>query len=209
MKKWHIYELSVERNKRDSRKESWKLSSYARKDNWSGITDDVRFIRLANKSKALRYLSRWISPSISNLNEARKSIGVIKAKQLHAYWDINNKFVNDRQVGMFEDVELSSFASYTKATKEKESRIKFLDEDGMHDLQLNEWGLYEYQRKFGAKTEAFRYVNSPKSTHVLVGNMHNHRSTWIALNTFNLPIEPITQAKLAIKTCTAQKPVLV
>jgi hypothetical protein len=189
MKKWGIYELDVERNKRDSRKESWKLSSYSRKENWTSFTDDVMFLRMANKSKVLSYLANYISPSISELNKERKSIGLIKADHIYGYWDVNKKFVNTSQVGMFEDVELAWFASYTKTTKQKESRVKFIDADGKHDLQLNEWGLYEYQRKFGAKEDAFRFINKGNSNYLMVGNMHNYRSTWIGMTTFNLNVE--------------------
>lgn len=192
MKKWGIYELEVERNKRDSRKESWKLSSYSRKDNWTGFTQDVKYIRDANKNKVLSYLSNYIAPSISYLNEQRKSIGLIKANSLHGYWDANNKFINTKQIGMFEDVELAWFASYTKSTKQKESRVKFIDQDGQHDLQLNEWGLYEYQRKFGAKKEAFRFINGKTDSYLMVGNMHNYRSTWIGMSVFQIQPSPQT-----------------
>jgi len=185
MDKWGIYELTVEKNKRDSRKESWKLTSYSRKDNWTGFTNDVKFIRKARKEKVLRHLSKYIYPSISELNRLRKSIGIIEACSLNAYWRVNSRYINDKQIGLFEDVELSWFSSYTKDTKQKESRLKFVDGDGVHDLQLNEWGLYEYQRKFGAKDDAFRFLKNSK--YVMVGNMHHYRSTWIALNTFKIP----------------------
>jgi len=33
MSKWHTYSIEIEKNKRDSREESWKLSSYAKYEN--------------------------------------------------------------------------------------------------------------------------------------------------------------------------------
>ena len=57
MDKWGIYELEVERNKRDSRTESWKLSSYSRKDGWTGFTKDVKKIGVFDKKN----LNSWRS----------------------------------------------------------------------------------------------------------------------------------------------------
>jgi len=185
MDKWGIYKIKVERNKRDSRAESWKLSSYARMENWTTFTNDC--IKIGhNKNKNIPMLNRYVYPSISELNKDRKSIGLIKANQFNMFWDVNDKFIDTKQIGLFEDVDLSWFASYTKTLKQKESRIVFNDMDGAHNLQYNEWGVYEFQRKFGANNDAFRYSKCSEQSHILVGNMHNYRSVWIALGIFDL-----------------------
>ena len=41
IKKWETYYIEVEKNKRDTRDESWKLSSYAKYENWIGLEKDV------------------------------------------------------------------------------------------------------------------------------------------------------------------------
>jgi hypothetical protein len=93
-------------------------------------------------------------------------------------------------------VEVADFCKYTKDTKERESRIAFVDGDGKHDLQLNDWQYYEYQRKFGAKPDAFRYVNDQKGKLILMGNMFQYRSRWIALGVFNPDIKSINSLNL-------------
>lgn len=187
MKKWHTYEIEVEKNKRDSRRESWKLSSYSKNENWIGFSDDCKPLGMANKAKVIQYLSSCVSPSISRLNEERKSIGVVLAQTVNPFWDANDRFINTNQVGMFNDVELADFTKFTKETRQKEARIIFKDEDGTHNLQLNEWQFFEYQRKYGATKEAFRFINTSHPQLLLVGNMLQYQRNWMVLSSFQSP----------------------
>ena len=41
MKKWRTYRIEVERNKRDTREESWKLSGNSKYENWTDFGKDV------------------------------------------------------------------------------------------------------------------------------------------------------------------------
>jgi len=184
MKKWHKYRVEVEKNKRDSREESWKLSSYTRFERFIGFEKDCIDLGRCKKEAVVSLLNQYLAPSISHLNKDRKSVGLIMTNYLNPYWDVNDRFINSRQIGMFEDVEIADFAKYTKHSKEKKCKLAFRDGDGLHDLQLNEWQYYEYQRKFGAKKDAFRYIECNQPNIVLLGNMFQYRSTWIALSVF-------------------------
>lgn len=197
MKKWGRYVIEVEKNKRDSREESWKLSSYTRFEKFVGFENDLLYLGQCNKNALHKILSSIVSPSISNLNENRQSIGVISSIVVNPYWDTNKRFINTRQIGMFEDVEIADFTKYTKETKLKEARIKFKDGDGSHDLQLNEWQYYEYQRKFKADKGAFRYIVKYDYKLLLLGNMLQYRNNWMVLSVFenkfnNIPHSLIT-----------------
>jgi hypothetical protein len=182
MHKWDIYEILIERNKYDTRAESWKLSSYARKENWIGLDKDVRLLGKANPSKIISLIANQKSNSIKTLNVNKNSIGLIHLNDYRIYWDVNNRYIDDKQYGLFEDVEIADFTKYTKETKTMEARIYFRDSDGEHDLQYNEWQIYEYQRKFAANDEAFRFMRNKNL--LLIGNMHNYRNSWIGLGVF-------------------------
>ena len=186
MKRWGIYEIEVEKNKRDSRAESWKLSSYTRHENFIGFEKDIIYIGDANKDAIMQRAILTCAPSIDELNKQRKSIGFVITSTVNAHWTENDRYLNTRQIGMFEDVEIADFTKYTKETKERESRIIFQDGDGKHNLQLNDWQYYEYQRKFGAKPDAFRYINTSGHKLIMLGNMFQYRSKWIALGAFSL-----------------------
>ena len=186
MKRWGTYEIEVEKNKRDSRAESWKLSSYTRHDNFIGFEKDIIYLGDANKEAILQRAMFNCAPSIEELNKQRKSVGFVIAPSINAHWKENERYINTRQIGMFEDVEIADFTKYTKETKERESRIVFRDGDGLHKLQLNDWQYYEYQRKFGAKADAFRFINTPGEKLIMLGNMFQYRSKWIALGVFSV-----------------------
>jgi len=182
MNKWDVYEIEVERNKYDTRSESWKLSSYARKENWVGLDKDVKPLYKADPKDTINLITQFKCVSIKQLNNLKKSIGLIQLLEHRIYWKPNNRFLETKEYGLFGDVEIADFTKYTKETKNKEARIFFRDKDGEHDIQYNEWQVYEYQRKFKASDEAFRFIKS--SNLLLVGNMHNYRNTWIGLGMF-------------------------
>jgi hypothetical protein len=187
MKKWETYIIDVEKNKRDTREESWKLSSYAKYDNWIGLDKDVINIGKIDRQKAIKTLlsTKQIYPSISVLNKEKKSIGIVPIINYKLYWDTNNRYINTMQVGMFEDVELADFTKYTKDTKTVEARISFMCNDGQHDLQFNDWSVTEWYRKFAGQhpiTDAFRFLQN--KSYALMGNMHNYRNNWITLDLY-------------------------
>jgi hypothetical protein len=184
MNKWDLCEFEVERNKYDSRVESWKLSSYSRKENWTNLSDDVKIISKVKPEYVINQISQYIYPSVKFLNSQKKSVGLIYTKDYNIYWDSNSRYINDKQLGLFEDVEVADFTKYTKETKNKEARITFKDNEGEHDIQFNEWQVYEYQRKFNASDDAFRFMVGKNL--LLVGNMHNYRNIWIVLSVFNI-----------------------
>ena len=186
MNKWEKYEITVEKNKYDTRSESWKLSSYARKENWIGLDNDVAFKGKINPLHFTETLFNFTTKSIKALNERKRSIGLVNLLDYKLYWDINDRFINTNQIGMFDDVELADFTKYTKETKRKEARIYFRDAAGEHDIQYNEWQVYEFQRKFNATPDAFRFMKNKNI--LLVGNMHNYRNIWIGLGMFTTAI---------------------
>lgn len=152
-----------------------------RTDNFIGLEKEIICIGKVNKDYIISMFQKIVSPSISKLNEERKSIGVIKTNQLKPYWDVNKNFVNTSQFNMFEDVQCIETSLYTKDQYLKESRISFNDLDGVHNLQLNDWQYYEFQRKFGANKDAFRHISKDKDNYILIGNMYQHRNIWIGL----------------------------
>jgi hypothetical protein len=182
MNKWDIYGIEVEKNKYDTREESWKLSSYSRKENWIGLSDDVQYFGTANPDKMISIIANHKCKSIKELNDQKKSIGLLEVNDYRLYWDTNSRYIDTKQYGLFEDVEIADFTKYTKETKTKECRIYFRDSAGEHDVQYNEWQMYEYQRKFAANDEAFRYMKQKNL--LFVGNMHNYRNIWIGLGMF-------------------------
>lgn len=189
------YSIEVEKNARDTRPESWKLSTYAKHEGWDHIilSKDCIEVGKASTKSLSEQLKPYIFESVDQLNKERRSIGFIKPQVYNFYWDSNSRFINTGQYGMFEDVAIADFTKYTKDTQQMEARVRFLDKSGKHDLQYNEWGVYEYIRKGGEYTKAFNRHNEQNGfKHLLLGNMHSYRNVWITL-AINQIIVPITE----------------
>lgn len=187
MKKWHTYSIEIEKNRKDSREESWKLSSYAKYENWIGLDKDVMFLGKVDRKIGIQRLlqTNQIFPSISTCNQLKISIGIIPLSVYNLFWDVNGRYVNTNQLGLFEDVALADWASFTKDTKEYEARIEFVGDKCVHNLQYNDWGVTEWLRKFKGQypiNDAFR--NLRNKNFCLIGNMLSHRNNWIALDLY-------------------------
>lgn len=189
--KWHIYELDIERNKKDSRKESWRIASNSRHEHFNGFNNDIVCkgkIKPEGERKIIQFLRSQVSPSISYLNDHRKSIGVLDVRNFNPTWQPNSRFNNVNQIGLFEDACINEYDPYTKDSKEMVARILFKDLDGTHDLQLNEWQYFEYARNHGYNPAAFRYLKPNNSNLLLLGNMLQYQSNWMVLSVFEKPV---------------------
>jgi hypothetical protein len=175
----YAYTCEVKKRKVDTRVESYELIG------------DMHLINGYNKESLNKVLLNYMTPSVDFLNKKNKSIGVLKITDYKIQWQPEKRFLDNDQIGMFEDVELDDFMNFTKDGHSKSAVITFKDADGLHRLQYNDWGIYEYGRKFAHDKDAFRFIQS--ATHLIVGNMLSHRTTWMALklihiNTFQLAL---------------------
>lgn len=189
LRMWERYSVPVEKNKLDSRKESYKLASYTKYENWVGLDKDVIFLGKYTRDQITKTIFRSLltSESIPDLNKARKSIAIIKADNVNFSWEVNDRYINTNQFGLFEDVGLAGYTKFTKDTRELEARVSFMNNGNIHNLQVNEWGVYEFYRKFHGVypiNEAFK--NWSKASYLLIGNLHSIRNVWVVLNYFKL-----------------------
>lgn len=168
-----IYSIQVLKNKEDCRKASYKL-----------IHDNFKCIGTFTYEKLSSYLQANIYKSIDQLNSKRESIGLLQLNKFNLKWEYCDRFINDTQIGMFEDVQLAGFTKFTKEARNKEARIIFTDADGLHNLQYNEWQVYEYQRKFNADEGAFRFLIN--KNYLLIGNYLQYQNNWIGLKLMSL-----------------------
>lgn len=187
LKMWERYDVPVEKNHLDSRKESYKLASYAKNENWVGLDKDVFFLGKYTRDQITKTLLHdlYTTESIKELNKQRKSIAIIKASNINLSWEPNGRYIDTTQFGLFEDVGLAGYTAFTKDTRQLEARIRFSNNFNDHDLQVNEWGVYEFYRKFhGVYPINDAFKNWKKANYLLIGNLHSIRNVWVVLNYF-------------------------
>jgi hypothetical protein len=171
--------LDLIRNEKDSRFESWKLE-----DSEKSITDVLPPPKtLQADTEIYRILKKHETDSIKLLNNQKRSIGVIRT-----YLAGNMRSVESEQLPqqkeLFEDVN-HSFDFQSTCTP----YLRFTDFAGRHELQVREWGVWEFLRKNPSNPiEVFDAMNIRKNplSYILIGNMLSHRNNWLVINWFKI-----------------------
>jgi len=188
---WQPIRFKAEKNKEDPRQASWKMPEDCRHEEWSVKAEKVAYgepLNKASRMTILRDMMHNVVPAVSQLNQRRESIGFVMVENYKLVGAPNDKYIDSRQCGMFEDVQLAGYTKFTKHLRETTYRIHFRDGDGMHDVQFNRWDIYETARKFGAKEALNRF--QAKGPHILMlGNYLQHQSSWCVLGIWSVPTQ--------------------
>lgn len=163
--RWSQCRLSLRRNSEDSRQESWRLQE----------DQPVAVTGKAIKSDEFYALAKMASPSIAVLNAQRASLGIIQPTAIQGRFD-----------GMQPQEERIPDLFGSDLGIKKRPRLLFADADGDHDIQLRDWGSYEFLRK---QPESKHYhiwsalnLDNDQYEHLLfVGNHNQHRNNWLVI----------------------------
>ncbi len=182
--------LELERNHQDNRRESWKLRH--RKDGILSVS-----LKPVLTEELIAALRLHIARSIEELNECRSSLGVLELGQPRGFFRERNDITHPDQ-GMLFEVTDECFGA---GAIDLAPYIEFRDQDSRrHELQIREWGCYEWIRKERARA-AQLWDNlrlGTASTLAIVGNQANRRTSWLIIKTFNIPV--VTQHRLFRET---------
>lgn len=161
--KWSMCCIALRRNNLDSRLESWRLKD-----------ESVKLSGKANKDDEFQILKKLSSPSIKVLNSEKASLGIIMPEKISFNFD-------GMKIG--EEYLQSLFPNETNEIKKP--RIQFNDIDGLHNLQLRDWGSYEFLRKNPDESyklwDALKLTDSNYEHLLFVGNHAQHRNVWLVI----------------------------
>ena len=163
--RWSVCSAHLRRNNGDSRIESWRIQE-----------DKQPVIQgKENKDSEFDFLQSMASDSIADLNNQRKSLGIIKPENMSFSFS-KMKHGAERQLQLLEGGR----------PDEMRPRVQFSDKSGFHDLQLRDWG----SNIFINKNPGYEYkvwdalkLTDPSYEHIFfVGNMNNHRNNWLVIS---------------------------
>lgn len=145
-------------------------------------------IGLLDKLETQKILNNIPVTTISDLNLNKLSMGVIYIKNKVIRVETNQNYVNDTQCDLFEDTEYSKNTSldnksYSNKIK-KDIRIKFPTDEtqqGYRNLSYNEHHFFVGIERNGTLPA---YYSKQEYNKMIVGNLRNHRSTFIGLCMF-------------------------
>lgn len=180
----HEYRLDLRRNDQDSRSESWRLLE------GGAVKATGLSAGIAEITQSLRRLA---VPSIRYLNQERMSLGVLVLENMQGEFRQRSSMrcATSEQKLLFDELEQDAAASFVGAQQmDLMPYLTFADADGMHTLQIREWGCYEWLRKFRSDAaQLWENLRLEQPQLAVVGNMANHKNVWLIIKTFPLSRE--------------------
>jgi hypothetical protein len=193
-RRWSVSTVPVERNQRDSRRESFSIKGNRSPDQHARINRLFNEIGVVSRSEREALIEPYMVRSIADANEMRMSLAIIEPG--------SGPTLSFRETrGSIETPQLALFADTEAEEQELGARrlayqpyLEFNDTGGSHDLQLRDWGVYEFMRKNGDDRRyelagAARLSSRPL---LLIGNMNNRRNVWLVISV----LFPFRQADL-------------
>lgn len=160
-----VSRIRLERNHKDTRKESWKIAGDRSADVHSGINAKFEILRLLNDWEGLVEQIPTVS-SIREANLNRLSLAVVQPEQKPVFYLDRN--------GESKKTGGSKSFKYTP-------RLKFTLDGSTHKIKYLNQEVYEHITPT-CKTDFWkisgRFKNNPK---LLVGNMFAYRNNWLAI----------------------------
>lgn len=178
-RRWHTYQVEIERNPRDRRTESFALRGERRVDheeiNRRSFIEQGRIER----SSLSDVVERHSVGSIKEANERRLSLAFMKPERVTLDFDYNPAAPDAPQLHLFSGDGPAPTGSKRFAYI---PRLQFSDPGGFHDLKLREWGSFEFLRKHPADLEGLkRNLKLDDDPVLLLGNHAQHRTSWLVI----------------------------
>lgn len=186
LKTWSIVSVEVERNPQDTRLESWKFPDS--RNGWDRINDHIRVMGIYPESGRMGLMDRIKSNCVGDINNARLSLGVVAPTIRRAYLGVNQMHLRAHQP-LFEFIEHSGIV--TKRDYFAEPRLAYscgpdCKSKNGHDMQLLEWGCYQWILRNPGKAQQLwenMGIDSDLWTHFfLVGNQARRRTSFMVIS---------------------------
>jgi|SRR5215471_696373 len=194
--RWTVNRVQLERNPRDSRRESWKLAGDRRLGVHEAINLTFHKTGEITRRERAALLKKYVVPSIAVANERRMSLAVIHPQQTpHLRFTFNPDSPEAPRLALFDDQLLVRESQQRFAFT---PRLEFWDDSEFHKLMLRDWGCFEFLRKYGdeRRNELAAALHLSARSSLVVGNMNQHRTAWLVISVVQgLRDEPI-QGKL-------------
>ena len=190
LNRWAIVGIDLERNPKDNRKESWKITGS--KSDWDRLKLKIRRNGTLNRKVEQvelidTMLKKYGVKCVSDLNNEKKSLGFVEPTIVKHYFAKRSMVNNSIQTTLFNSEPFLTIKDY-----EIQPRLVYscpeCEAKDHHDQQILEWGAYEYIRKnpqnFEAIWDNFQIDNNEYTKRLLVGNQALHRNSFMVISIF-------------------------
>jgi HNH endonuclease len=186
--RWNKYRVKVERNREDSRPESFKVATTDARA--AGIHERInQHFEHAGKvrdAEKIPLLSRYRVGSIDEANGKRISLAIIEPQSIELDFEHNPASPDSPQLALFDDGSEKPRAGAKRFPFIP--RLRFKDECRWWHLMLRDWGCYELMRKHPEsyyKQHMATALHLNPSSSLFVGNMSHRRNAWLVISVLN------------------------
>ena len=194
--RWAIIKVEVEKDDRDTRKESWKIAG-SKKD-WDHLHLQVERVGDLPKKKQLPLVHSLVTDCVNTINDAHDSLGIIEPDLLKCYFKENKKFGELFQATLptfTEDVRVKRDFPYEPRVQYRCSNCQAKQ---YHDQQVLEWGFFKWFEKQPDKYEQVwenaRMQDSDYDLYFFVGNQAKYRTSFLVISVLRFKKQSFQQS---------------
>lgn len=190
MRRWNIVEVPLERNSQDTREESWKIQGS--KSEWDTLDTKIRVIDKIDRDERIALIDEFFNSPfgyscVEELNEQKKSLGIIKPEILSCQFEDRAKYDDSVQMTLTSPTAFKTIKSY-KDQPRITYRCSGCKLEKPHDQQVLEWGVYEWMRRnpsnLNGVWESLHITDKEYEKMFLVGNQARRRNAFMIISIF-------------------------
>ena len=187
-KDWSVCQIPLERNPKDSRKESWKLAGDRSAENHDAINSAITLTSETNSHGMRDLIEEHTVSSIAEANRMKISLCFIRPTWTEIDHTPHKESPSYDQISLIPEAE-REFDPYGPDALPYTPVMRFGDKNGIHRLQYRDWGTCELLRKGGPSTRhkvfGANRLDEPGQV-LLCGSMNGRRNVWLVIKAFRL-----------------------
>jgi hypothetical protein len=197
---WSIVKVPLERDSRDTRNESWKIQGS--RSEWDALEKKIEVTGELQLEQRLDFVTNLVDGCVEDINEARRSLGIVKPSVEKCYFCQEETFDPTFQSTLFGGVLPNIKKQYPMFPK-IQYRCSKCRASNRHDQTVLEWGFYEWMRKNPDKPqqvwENAQLFSPNHECFFLVGNMRDRRTAFLVISILRLRKKSVSQALFPLR----------
>jgi len=182
-RRWSTYQVPLERNNSDSRKESWKLRGDRSEGCHEQINNLFKNVGALRPTDRIGLLSKHVVGSIQEANSRKLSLAILQPEIDDLDFSHNPESPDSPMLTLFDPVPRPE--SGAKRFPHI-PRLHFRDDCGRHHLMIRDWGCFEWMRKNPSRyKELPQCLSLNQDSSLLIGNFNRHRTSWLIISVIN------------------------
>ena len=172
------------------------------KSEWDTLGEKAEILGTLPREKRLNLIANLEDGCITELNEAKRSLGMIKPVIEECYLSEQDEHDGTIQMTLSGRPQPKVREQYKMVPRIK-YRCANCKASGSHDQQVLEWGFYEWFRKNPDKAdqvwENAQVLSKKHKIYFLVGSIFRYRSSFSIISVLRLPKGRVTKSLFPLK----------